>query len=79
MPPAAAALPDVAGMSTAQLASEIASAGAPPVATKDGPKSPTRKMEQKASERKEAVLRATLLATRSQRLRADVLVPALCG
>ena len=69
---------DLASASDAELAAEISSPGAPPVMTKDGPKSPTRKMEAAASARKEATLRAVLRAQVDADYRADRLVRPLC-
>ena len=69
---------DLASASDAELAAEISSSGAPPVMTKDGPKSPTRKMEAAASARKEATLRAVLRAQVDADYRADRLVRPLC-
>ena len=69
---------DLATMSDAELAAEISSSGAPPIMTKDGPKSPTRKMEAAASSRKEATLRAVIRAQRDANYRADRLVRPLC-
>lgn len=73
-----ATMVDLATMSDAELAAEISSSGAPPVMTKDGPKSPTRKMEAAASSRKEATLRAVIRAQRDANYRADRLVRPLC-
>ena len=69
---------DLASALDAELAAEISSPGAPPVMTKDGPKSPTRKMEAAASARKEATLRAVLRAQVDADYRADRLVRPLC-